>query len=35
MAKIDLPLYGKKHRSHRKAEGELGFVRVVYARAKK
>ena len=35
MAKIDLPLYGKKHRSYRKAEGELGFVRVVYARARK
>ena len=35
LAKIDLPLYGKKYRSHRKAEGEIGFVRVVYAQTKK
>ncbi|MFL3656695.1 MAG: DUF2271 domain-containing protein [Opitutales bacterium] len=35
MAKIDLPLYEKKHRSHRKAVGEIGFVRVTYTLGKR
>ncbi|MDE0770081.1 MAG: DUF2271 domain-containing protein [Opitutaceae bacterium] len=34
MAKIGLPLYAKKYRSRRKSEGELGSVRIEYAKSK-